>query len=248
MVKETFIIVMPTYNEEECIENVVNSWMDLIQQYRGSEMLVINDGSKDKTKEMLCVLKNKFKELKVINKTNEGHGATVIRCYEAAIKTQHDWVFQTDSDDQFSPGDFHKLWNKRYDSNFILGYRSKRNDPLHRSIITKLIVFFNTLVFGVYIKDANVPYRLIKIDYLKKLLGVLPKALFAPNIFLSIIAAKDHQNLMGISIYHKKRGTGQISIVKWGLVKVCVRGLRELFLFRIKLSSIMKKLKQKHEV
>lgn len=248
MEKETFILVMPAYNEEECIEKVVSSWMTIIKNYPGSEMLVINDGSKDKTGEKLDLLEKRYRELKVIHKPNEGHGATVIRGYKEAINTNHNWVFQTDSDDQFIPEDFIELWKKRNKSSFILGSRLKRSDPLHRLIITKIIRFFNLAIFGTYIKDANIPYRLIKKNYLKKLLKILPKNLFAPNIFLSIIAARDNQNLMSVPISHKERKTGQISIVKWNLIKACFRGLKELVKFRIKLSSMLKKLNQnEHE-
>ena len=242
MPNDNFILVMPAYNEADCIKNVVSSWMRLVDKYQGSRMLVINDGSKDNTKLKLDKISPEFKNLTVIHKNNEGHGATVLKGYAQALKTDHDWVFQTDSDDQFTPDDFSKLWNRRNQSCFILGNRSQRNDPLHRLIITRMVRLFNFIMFGTYIPDANIPYRLIKKDYLSAMLKVLPANLFAPNIFLSILAKKDKQELGNISISHKERETGEISIVKWNLIKVCLRGLKELFLFRKNFRSIMKRL------
>jgi len=239
--KDTFIIVMPAYNEENCIEKVVRSWMiDVVNKHPGSEMLVINDGSKDNTRQILDKLKNEFKRLKVVHKINEGHGATIVRGYLESTKTPHEWVFQTDSDGQFSTKDFDKLWKNRYKSNFILGNRVKRFDPLHRLVLTKINVMLVMILFGCYIKDPNVPYRLMKIDYLKKLLRVLPKDVFAPNNILSILALKDGQNLKSIPISHKERKTGKISIAKWKLIKVCFKMVKDLILFRLKLPRIIK--------
>ena len=236
--EDTFVIVIPAYNEEKCIEKVVGSWMaNVITKHPGSEMLIINDGSRDNTRQILDKLKKKYKELKVIHKVNEGHGATIIRGYLESTKTPHEWVFQTDSDDQFFSEDFDKLWKSRHKSNFILGYRAKRNDPLHRLVISRLIFIFNLIVFGVYIKDANIPYRLMKKAYLKILLQKLPKNIFAPNIFLSILAVKVNQNLLNIQVRHKERKSGQVSIVRWKLLKACFNDVKKLLLFRLRLND-----------
>lgn len=239
--KDTFIIVMPAYNEEDCIEKVVRSWMiNVVNKHPGSEMLVINDGSRDNTRQILDKLKKEFKRFKVIHKINEGHGATLVRGYLESAKTPHEWVFQTDSDDQFSPEDFDKLWKYRYKSNFILGNRVKRFDPVYRLILTKINVMIIIILFGCYIKDPNVPYRLMKIVYIKKLLRVLPKNIFAPNNVLSILALKDGQDLMSVSIPHKERKTGKISIVRWKLIEGCFKIMNDLILLRLRLFHIIK--------
>lgn len=242
MPDDTFILVMPAYNEGECIERVVSSWMKIVDRYGGSEMLIINDGSTDNTKSKLDALSPHYKNLTVVHKTNDGHGAAVLKGYLKAVASTHDWVFQTDSDDQFIPEDFSTLWQLRTISDFILGNRSQRNDPLHRRIITRMVRLFNLIVFGTYIPDANIPYRLMKREYLSAMLKVLPSDLFAPNIFLSIIAKKDGRKLGNVTISHKERKTGHISIVKWKLIKVCCRGLKELCVFRSNFRSIMKRL------
>ena len=80
----------------------------------------------------------------------------------------------------------------------------------------------------------------MKIDYLKKLLSILPKNLFVPNIILSILALKDSKDLISIPISHKERKTGQISIVRWKLIKVCFKMVKDLILFRLRLPRIIK--------
>lgn len=235
---------MPVYNEATCIETVINLWLNVIKDYPGSEMLVINDGSTDDTKSKLDILKKRCSALQVVHKENEGHGKTVLEGYKRAVATEHNWIFQTDSDDQFDPEDFNKLWSQRFNSKFILGYRLKRKDPLHRLIISRLIFFANTLLFRVKIKDANIPYRLIEVGYLKRLLDVLPPDLFAPNIFLAVLAKKDGQNLINVPVRHKERATGKISIIRLRLLKVCLEGFKDLLLFRLQLPSLISKLKK----
>ena len=243
MPDDTFVILMPAYNEEGCIERVVCSWMDVVKRHAGSEMLVINDGSTDGTGEKLDELKKHLNELSVIHKRNEGHGPAVIQGYSEATKTRHKWVFQTDSDNQLSPEDFCRLWGQREKSDFILGYREKRNDPYYRLFITKAIVLLNLVSFGVLIKDANIPFRLMRTEYLARLLEVLPENLFAPNIFLSILAKKEGQDLLDIPVGHKERKTGKMSMVRWNLVKICMRSVKELLLFRKDMNSIMERLR-----
>ena len=76
MNKKIFI-VLPIYNEEKIIEKVVNELIDKTSQFN-IKIILINDGSKDRTKEKI----ERFKDTKniiVINKQNEGHGKTI--CY-----------------------------------------------------------------------------------------------------------------------------------------------------------------------
>ena len=113
LMKPELTVILPVYNEEKRIEKTINSWITIIKAHTGSEILVINDGSTDKTNQRLKKLNQRHKFLNVIHKKNEGHGKTILLGYEKAIQTKHDWVFQTDSDGHFFPKDFEKLWEKR---------------------------------------------------------------------------------------------------------------------------------------
>ena len=161
---------MPTYNESGNIEKTIDSWSHVVSDFPGSEILVINDGSTDDTKDKLETLSQKLPHLSIINKENAGHGKTIVLGYRKALETHHTWVFQTDSDGHFDPDDFYKLWEKRNTSEFVLGYRHKRKDPVYRIIITQLESILTLFLFGKYIKDPNIPFRLMRRDYLEKLL------------------------------------------------------------------------------
>ena len=92
--------------------------------------------------------------------------------------------------------------------------------------------------------DSNIPFRLIKGSFLKKLLAELPNPVpFAPNIFLAIMAKKSGQELFNVPIVHKERLTGEVSIQKMKLLKVCWQSFKELLNFRLELNNKIKNLK-----
>jgi glycosyltransferase involved in cell wall biosynthesis len=211
---------MPAFNEESNIQQTIDAWSPIFTKVSGSKLLVINDGSKDKTGDILKDLASKYNFLEVIDKPNEGHGKTIYLGYKKAIEKKHEWVFQTDGDGHFDPDDFYKLWSQKDSSHFLLGNRTKRKDPAVRVVLSNLISLWIYLLFGHYIKDSNVPFRLIRTSYLKKILKKVPKGVFAPNIFLSILAKKDGQNLHHIPVSHypRKKQNSTFKLLKGGFV------------------------------
>jgi dolichol-phosphate mannosyltransferase len=227
-------IVMPAYNEEGCIEDVIKSWFSVVDRLSlKARLVVVNDGSKDKTGVLLDALATREPRLVVKHQTNAGHGKALLHAYRVGLEQKSEWIFHVDSDDQFEVNDFDLLWNRRKESRFILGLRKARKDALHRLVITRIVRLVNAVLFGRYIPDANIPFRLIRASYLEELLKRLPEEAFAPNIFLSILAARDGEKLLNIPVTHRDRRTGTVSIVKWKLIKVCFRCVGELLKFRV---------------
>ena len=245
-------IVMPAYNEEEVIETVVKQWTDLLTRQfpvENTRLIVVNDGSRDKTGVILDQIKERYPKLIVVHQPNGGHGNAVANGYQQAVALDSEYVFQTDSDDQFVTDDFSKLWAKRHESPFILGYREERYDAPARLVITRILRWSITLIYGTHIMDSNIPFRLIRGTFLKKLLIQLPVPTpFAPNIFLAVMSKKAGYNTFDIPITHKERQTGTVSILKWKLLKVCIQSFKELAQFRFDLNSKVKALKQPEPV
>jgi len=240
-------IVMPAYNEEACMADVVKIWSNLLDaEFAGenTRLIVVNDGSKDSTGKILDGLAGQYPKLVVVHQPNGGHGNAVVHAYRKAVELGAEYVFQTDSDDQFIPEDVKKLWNKRSESDFILGFRQTRHDAIFRLLITRVLRYSMFLVYGTFIMDSNIPFRLIKGSFLKKLLEQLPNPVpFAPNIFLAIMAKKSGQELFNIPIVHKERATGEVSIQKMKLLKVCWQSFKELVNFRVELNNKIKNLR-----
>lgn len=233
-------IVMPAYNEEACIEKVATAWIELLKDNfsKSGSLIVVNDGSRDSTGKILDALLEKHDELVVIHKENSGHGSSLFVGYERALQDGYDWVFQVDSDDQFVPGDFLKLWERRDESQVILGIRENRDDPFDRLMISRMLRFLIVGLFGVYVPDPNIPFRLFKSEVLAQMLKHIDRSVFAPNIFLSIISRSLGYDTLNIPVSHLRRRTGQVSIVGKRILKACVQSFFQLIRLRLGIAGI----------
>ena len=107
------VVVIPAYNEEACIQPVIKNWIEGIATFIPKEhfkILVINDGSRDNTGKILDEMAGDYPNLIAKHQLNGGHGNAVVNGYKMAVELQPEFVFQTDSDDQFIPEDFQKFW------------------------------------------------------------------------------------------------------------------------------------------
>lgn len=226
-------IIIPAYNEEENIERVVKEWYPIIEQHNGnggSRLVVIDDGSKDST---YCIVKECAKSrpfIEPVTKSNSGHGSSVLFGYHYAIEKGADYIFQTDSDGQTVPAEFKQFWEQRGNYDMIIGYRNKREDGFIRVVITKVLKFTIRLCFGVSVKDANTPFRLMRADTLKHYLNQIPNDFNLSNVLISVIYAKRKLAVKYIPITFHARQGGVNSI---NLKKIIGIGRRALKDFRI---------------
>jgi len=242
-------IIIPVYNEEEIIEKVLYDIHNIIiNNYNGTyEVIIINDGSNDLTGEILTHIKEKFQYIKVIeNKKNLGHGPSLLKGFKEA---KNEFIFHIDGDNQFDIRDFWKLYEyiSKKNIDIIFGYRYKRNDPLYRIVLSKIINIFILLFFGVYLKDSNVPFKIIRNKPLKKLLKIISENTLAPSIFISILSKKLNFKIKELPIKHFRRKTGKISLPSTKLLKFCIKGFWELIKFKFLLLRLKKNKKYKFQ-
>ncbi len=234
---------MPAYNEEACIEQVCLDWLKILDPFDGGRLIVIDDGSRDKTGAILDRLAERESRLLVLHQPNGGHGTALLAGYRKAIELGCKAIFQVDSDNQFQADDFHILWSLRASSHFILGCREKRRDAPIRLVISKIARLLNLILFGADIRDANIPFRLIRADFLERLLAELPQDLFAPNIALSILAQRAGQTLHSAPVRHQDRAAGTGGLRGLRLLRACARCLRETLALRLRFGAILSRLR-----
>jgi glycosyltransferase involved in cell wall biosynthesis len=213
MMSDVLYIVMPAYNEELNIRSVVEQWHPVVEKLGGASRLVIfNDGSKDGTYDVLCQLAKEFPYLVAETKPNSGHGSTCLHAYRYALEHGADYVFQTDSDGQTNPDEFWKFWDKREEYDLGIGTRYSRQDGFSRIVVTKTLRLIVKLMFGVWVKDANTPFRLMKRKNLEGYLQLIPADFFLANVVLSVIAVKKGEKIFWNPITFKPRQAGVNSI------------------------------------
>lgn len=230
---EKLYIVIPAYNEEENIENVINDWYPIVEQYHGdgeSRLVVINDGSKDGTQKILERLMSEKPMLVAITKENSGHGATVLYGYHYALRHKADYIFQTDSDGQTSPEEFHEFWEEKEKYDMVIGHRNKREDGGQRVFVTKVLKVVIRLCFHVSVTDANTPFRLMNARVLGENIHLVPDDFNLSNVIISVIYARKNLRVKYIPITFKPRQGGTNSI---NMKKIVMIGKQALKDFRV---------------
>lgn len=224
-------VVMPAYNEEggirEAVEAVQRHVLALVP---GSELVVVNDGSRDTTGAILDRLAAADPNVRVVHKSNGGHGPAVMTGLAAA---RGEFVFLIDSDNQIPLESFAELWREvqaGHDGAF--GVRRVRNDAQIRRLLTVIIRLSLTALFGVRMHDANVPFKLLRRDAWNDARRSIPDDTLAPSLFLAVWAMRRGLDIAFVNVPHRDRETGTVSIRRWKLVKFCARAFRQLLTFR----------------
>lgn len=216
--KHQLALVMPIYNEEGCILDVVTGWQNELNKLQiDYRMILINDGSKDGTRDRLAYFKDNDHIL-VINKPNSGHGPTILNGYNMAVEIA-EWVFQVDSDNEMKPDPFFELWSKREKYCALFGIRTNRQQNIGRKVISYASRITVKLLFCDGVTDVNTPYRLIRSSSLKPIIHRMRSDTFAPNVIISGALAFSQVSILNIPVPHEGRKTGSVSIIKWKLWK-----------------------------
>ncbi len=212
-------VIMPVYNEEEAVSAVIEEWQQClsghIEQYT---LCILNDGSKDSTLDILRKFEEKYSQIKVIDKPNSGHGQTCIYGYNLALENGADWIFQIDSDGQCDPQYFPELISHTETNKAVYGYRQTRDDGFKRSVISRFVTLFTFFATGQWVRDANVPYRLIHRSVLEKITGKIPESFHLANILVSVLTKKI-AGIKWINIHFRDRAGGTASVKTISFVK-----------------------------
>ena len=238
--KISLVGIMPAYNEEENIRQTTIEWYKALSECdKNAKLLVLNDGSKDNTLEILKEIHKEYPNIVICNKKNSGHGRTLYYGYKKALELNPKWVFQTDSDGQTNPNEFKEFWSNRFDYDVILGHRKGRQDGGSRIVVTNVLKILLFLFFRIWIKDANVPFRLMKKDILKKALYYISKEDTLPNIYLSVIFCnpKNYIKTKFIDITFKPRQGGVNSINLKRIFKIGYDSLFNFMKFKKKIKN-----------
>lgn len=212
-------VVMPVYNEEEAIDSVYNEWHATLSTMNIPYTLcILNDGSKDKTLSKLNAFAASDPNLKVIDKKNTGHGQSCVYGYKLAIENGADWILQVDSDGQCDPKYLSDFINHANEYKVVYGYRKTRDDGFKRFVISRFVSLFTYVATGKWVKDANVPYRLIHVDIMQNIVHKIPADFYLANIYVSVLCKKNAK-MKWVDIHFRDRSGGSPSVKTFSFVK-----------------------------
>jgi putative flippase GtrA len=160
-------VVLPAYNEEQVIASTVEQVThELANLTRDFEVIVVNDGSTDRTGAVLSALQKLDRGIRVLTHTrNQGYGATLADGFAAATK---ELTFFMDSDGQFDIRELKRFLSLIDAFDAVIGYRVKRQDTWMRKLNAwgwKLVV---RLALGVRVRDIDCAFKLLRTDFLQR--------------------------------------------------------------------------------
>jgi glycosyltransferase involved in cell wall biosynthesis len=155
-------VFFPAYNDSGTIASLVIAARQAASRLTPDfEIIVVNDGSSDRTREIADELARTYPEVRVVHHPrNRGYGGALRTGFQEARK---DVIFYTDGDAQYDPTELEVLWQRFGDDvDLVNGYKISRSDPLHRIVIGRIYHHTVKLLFGLHVRDVDCDFRLLR--------------------------------------------------------------------------------------
>jgi glycosyltransferase involved in cell wall biosynthesis len=217
-------VFLPCHNEEGNVQRVVEALESELPKVSVQyEIVVVDDGSRDRTGEIADRLTAVNPNVKVVRHTiNRGYGAAVISGIRACTQP---WAVLCDGDGQFEPSDIGRLVTKVPDYDVVVGRRAHRADPLMRRVNGKAWTVLMRLFLGIRISDIDCGLKLFRRDLLEGIDLQAKGAMISAE--LMVYLAGRGANTCEVDVRHLPRLAGKQTGAS---IKVILRAFKELLL------------------
>ncbi len=223
--KHSLSVVLPAHNEEGIIAQTVTSVLETLSSWMSDfEVIVINDGSTDRTGTILASLAERDSHIHLINhEINQGYGAALASGFRAASK---ELTFFMDSDGQFDIHDLKEFFSFIDEYDAVIGYRIERQDTWMRKCNAwgwKLVV---GMVLGVHVRDIDCAFKLLHTEFLYEHPLETRGAMINAELLYKLTHSGGTYREIGVQ--HLPRLSGRATGAKPAVI---IRAFRELFLY-----------------
>ncbi len=234
------IVIIPTYNEIENIENIIRAVFSLNIEFH---LLIVDDNSPDKTSDKVIELQLEFPDrlfLK-IRKKKSGLGTAYVHGFKWALEKEYEFIFEMDADFSHNPNDLEKLYLECKDNGADVAIGSRYvtgvnvvNWPLSRVLLSYFASVYVRMITGMKIMDATagfICYRRVVLETIKldrvKFIG------YAFQIEMKYRAFAKNFKIQEVPVIFTDRTKGQSkmsgSIIKEAVFGVVSLRIRKLF-------------------
>lgn len=217
----SFSLVLPAHNEAENIEPVVRRALEVLPTFFDEyEIIVVNDGSRDGTGEIINRLAREDSRVRPIHHTkNRGYGGALTSGFEASTG---DHVMFMDSDRQFDIVDIERLYPFIATHEIVAGFRMMRQDQLHRRVFAEVFNLVVRVLFGVHLRDIDCAFKIFDGDLIRSLQLSSPGALI--NTEIQAKSRRQGARLQQVGVRHFPRIAGEAT---GGNPRVIARAMKE---------------------
>lgn len=223
MKKYPLSIFFPCFNEEPNVERVALGALAVARRISDDyEIIIVNDGSSDRTGEIADRLSRQYPEIRVVHhERNKGYGAALQSGFKSARK---ELVFYTDGDGQFNIEEITKLLPLIEEYDIVSGYRINRRDPMIRKVNAFLWGTLVNLLFKFKISDVDSAFKLYRREIFDQITMESQGALIDTEV-LAKARAKGF-TITEVGVTHYPRQAGEQTGAK---LTVIIKAFKELF-------------------
>ena len=175
MQKSDSIVIIPTYNEKENIENIIRAVFGLEKTFH---ILIIEDGSPDGTASIVKELQKEFPErlFMIERKGKLGLGTAYICGFKWAVEHKYDYIFEMDADFSHNPNDLPRLYDACANEGFDVAIGSRYvsgvnvvNWPMGRVLMSYYASKYVRFITGIKVKDTTAGFKCYRREVLETL-------------------------------------------------------------------------------
>jgi len=239
----TLSVFFPAYYDENNIGKVVEKAVEVIEELKlgDYEIIIIEDGSPDKTAEEADRLASKYPKVRVIHhEKNMGYGATL---RDGFLNSKMDYIFYSDGDNQFDLTELKKFVALIPYSDIIVGYRKHKQYSLYRKFTSLCYNYLLRLLFDIHYWDIDCAFKLFRADLFKKIEIESVDAFIDAEVMIKAKFLGYTSTEVGVE--HLPRLDG---ISTGARPSVIFRTIKEVFQFRKKYKSELKLLRKNNKL
>lgn len=203
MISSKASIIIPAFNEEKSVRNVVES---LRSEFPDVEIIVIDDGSNDKT----AVFAEKAGARVIRKVENQGYGAAL---KTGILSSESDYIVTFDADGQMRVEDIHRMWEYTKSNDIVIGARQKLiHSNLWRMPGKWFLGIMAQYLVSKRIPDLNSGLRIINRKILLKYMHLCPNGFsFSTTILLVLLSRGYRVKFVPIAV-NKRKGHSTVTL------------------------------------
>lgn len=201
-------MVFPAFNEEENVQYMVEKAIEVLSRLGVEwEILVIDDGSTDRTASITEKLSELYQGVKLLKHSkNSGIGSAV---KTGIANSSMPWIFYTDCDGQFDLHELEMMWCIRGSADVVSGFRRRRQDPLMRLMYS---FAYNTLTYVFFFggfKDVDASFKLFRREIFDRI--TIRSSSSVADLELLLLPKKCGYRVRQLPVSHYPRRAGSVS-------------------------------------